>query len=217
MAYAQSATNSHPGNGYLGEAMNITEENVGYRPLTEADLPLMHRWLNAGSALKWYGYRPTTLDEIVADYGPSVRGEDGVHPLALTLGGEPIGYLQWYLLKDEPGYILDGEDPTDAAALDLFLGEESAIGRGYGTIVLRKALRELIFADPAVRRCYIDPVPENTRAIRVYEKVGFRYIKTIPVAWEGLPAYLMAIDRSAVCGEIAGASADDPDRDQHEE
>jgi RimJ/RimL family protein N-acetyltransferase len=216
MAYAQSATNSHPGNGYFGVAMDITEENVGYRPLTEADLPLMHRWLNAGSALEWYGRRRTTLEEIAAEYGPSIRGEDGVHPLALTLRGEPIGYLQWYLLKDEPGYILDGEDPTDAAALDLFLGEESAIGRGYGTILLRKALRELIFADPAVRRCYIDPVPDNTRAIRVYEKVGFRYIKTIPVAWEGFPAYLMAIERSAVCGEVSGAPTDDPDRDQHE-
>lgn len=194
--------------------MKIVDADVGFRPLTEADLPLMHRWLNAGPAFEWYARRPKTLAEVEAEYLPSIRGEDGVHPLAMAFRGEPIGYLQWYLLKDEPEYVLGGEDPTDAAAIDLFIGEPEMIGHGYGTILLRKVLNELIFSDPDVLRCYIDPDPANTRAIRVYEKVGFRYLRTIPFAWEGLPAYLMAVDRSAVGAEVAGAAADDPDRDQ---
>jgi RimJ/RimL family protein N-acetyltransferase len=195
----------------------IDEQQVGFRSLKRDELLLMHRWLNSGPAFEWYGSRTQSMEEIETKYLPRIDGRDPVHALALIYRGQPIGYLQWYRLRDEPEYALDGEDGTDAAAIDLFIGEPKLIGRGFGTAVLRKVLAEVVFAEPDIRRCYIDPNPANARAIRAYEKAGFVYLKTIENAWEGEPAYLMAVDRSAVGGEIAGASADDPDRDQHQE
>lgn len=43
-------------------------------------------------------------------------------------------------------------------------------------------------------RIIIDPDPRNTRAIRAYEKAGFRHYETI-INEEGVPAYMMEIRR----------------------
>ena len=37
----------------------------------------------------------------------------------------------------------------------------------------------MLFSDPAVTRIQTDPSPDNHRAIRSYEKAGFRAVKTI--------------------------------------
>jgi aminoglycoside 6'-N-acetyltransferase-1b len=39
-----------------------------------------------------------------------------------------------------------------------------------------RAFVQFLFADPAVTRIQTDPTPENRRAIRCYEKAGFRAI-----------------------------------------
>jgi RimJ/RimL family protein N-acetyltransferase len=40
-------------------------------------------------------------------------------------------------------------------------------------------LHELLFAEAAVTRIQTDPAPDKPRAIRCYEKAGFRRVKTI--------------------------------------
>jgi aminoglycoside 6'-N-acetyltransferase-1b len=51
-------------------------------------------------------------------------------------------------------------------------------------------LVELLFSDPEVTKIQTDPARTNLRAIRCYEKAGFRQIKTI-VTPDGPAMYML--------------------------
>jgi len=53
---------------------------------------------------------------------------------------------------------------------------------------------ELLVERHNPRRIIIDPDPRNRRAIRCYEKAGFRYYETVAHE-DGSLFYMMAIDR----------------------
>ena len=60
------------------------------------------------------------------------------------------------------------------AGIDLFIGEPYE-DRGLGTDAVRTMARYLV-NDRGHHRLIIDPVAHNARAIRCYEKVGFRRV-----------------------------------------
>jgi aminoglycoside 6'-N-acetyltransferase len=80
----------------------------------------------------------------------------------IVIDGEVRGYLS-------------AEEETDPeyrhVAIDLTLAEECR-GQGYGPEALRLVVRHFIAAGH--HRFTIDPAADNARAIRAYEKVGFR-------------------------------------------
>jgi aminoglycoside 6'-N-acetyltransferase len=89
--------------------------------------------------------------------------------------GRPIGVMQIIdPAREETHYWGDDEEPN-LRAIDIWIGEESDLGRGYGAEMMRLALARC-FADPAVTAILIDPLASNTRAHRFYERLGFRRI-----------------------------------------
>ena len=60
------------------------------------------------------------------------------------------------------------------ASIDLFL-DPAFHGRGLGTEVVRRVVRQLV-DDRGHHRITIDPAAANVAAIRAYEKVGFRAV-----------------------------------------
>lgn len=83
--------------------------------------------------------------------------------LAITLDGEVIGAIQ-YEEENTPMYR--------HAGIDIFLSTAHH-GRGLGTDAVRTLATWLIDAR-GHHRLTIDPAVANARAIRSYEKVGFR-------------------------------------------
>lgn len=167
---------------------------IGFRRLAMADLPLLHRWLNAPHVSAWWGAGPSR-ETVEREYGASVRGEDAVAPYLIRYAAAPIGYIQTYRLADHPDFAAAIGITEDAAGVDLFIGEVGYLHRGLGSAILIRCLREIVFADGAVESCIIDPAVSNLVAIRAYEKVGFRHLKTVPVPDEPEPAYLMRLGR----------------------
>ena len=179
---------------------------IGFRRLRLTDLPLMHRWLNTEHVLQWYGVGaekgPSSLETVTAHYTPSITGAEPTDPYAILYEGTPIGYIQSYAIRDHPEYAAAVQVEEHAVGVDLFIGEPAFVHRGLGAPILRRFLREVVFADPAVESCIIGPEPANRIAIRAYEKAGFRYLKTVREP-SGELSYLMRVTREELGTSVA--------------
>lgn len=166
--------------------------SVTLRLMTEHDLPMLHDWLNRPHIVEWWGGERPTLDEVREQYSPRVLMEARVTPYIGMLGDRPFAYAQSYVaLGSGGGWWEDVTDPG-VRGIDQSIAEPELLGRGLGTKLVR-ALVDRLFGDPAVTRIQTDPAPQNLRAIRCYEKAGFRRVKNI-VTPDG-PAVYMVQDR----------------------
>jgi RimJ/RimL family protein N-acetyltransferase len=180
---------------------------ITFSPLRPADLPQLHRWLNQGEALRWYGRKISSAAEIREKYLQRLPVESTNHAFLIELDREPIGFLQCYRLADYPDYArLISAQPGDHG-LDLFIGRDDLIGRGLGTEIVNTALAALIFSQPDARRCVLGPDPANRRAIRCYEKCGFRHERTVATSG-GEDEYIMVCPRRRGQPSSASPSAD---------
>ena len=75
---------------------------ITFRPLAEADFPLLTEWRNRPHLVGVYADRPTDLYEVTAKYGPRVRGEEAVIQHIASVNGRPFGFLQSYRTADWP-------------------------------------------------------------------------------------------------------------------
>lgn len=157
---------------------------VQFRRLEEGDLPLMKRWLEDPDVAPWYGSDSTEHAALRAEYGDKIRGERRDHSFIIQIDGEDAGYIQCYLIDDHPDYARQMRVDPGAVGIDLFIGEPSARNRGYGAVVIRAFLEQIVFGKLDATVAIIAPEPGNARAIRAYEKVGFAWQKTVHIVDE---------------------------------
>jgi len=143
-----------------------------------ADYSLLARWLSDPRVLEYYEGRdhPFTYDQVVQDFGPDGHPDEEVTPCILMHEDRPIGYLQFYP-ADPESYSF--EDEGVVYGLDLFIGETDVWGQGLGTKLIQMLLRYL-WEERGADWAILDPHVDNLRAIRVYEKCGFRKLKLLP-------------------------------------
>jgi len=162
-----------------------------FQPLTHADLPLLHEWLNRPHVAEWWDDQ-RDLESVLQTFGADLSSPMIAMFLAY-LGAEPIGYIQVYrVLGADPEWWTDETDPG-ARGIDQFLANAGQLGQGLGSSMVRQFVARL-FADPEVSQVQTDPSPENGRAIRAYEKAGFRRVAEVTTP-DG-PALLMRLERA---------------------
>lgn len=143
------------------------------RPATIKDLPL----------LKYWDKKP----HVIFATGADADGEDDWMEQQLL---SPSEFIQIYIAeldsrsigviqicdpaKEETHYW--GEAEQNLRALDIWIGEESDLGKGYGTAMMELAIVKC-FQDPDVKAIIIDPLTINTRAIKFYQKLGFNFVE----------------------------------------
>ena len=147
--------------------MELRGDRVVLRPLEERDVdrivelgadPEVARW--------WPGLTPE-------DVGEKARGEEkDVVSFAIVIDGDVAGMIQHWE-ETEPDYR--------HAGIDLFLGTPYH-DRGLGTDAVRTMARYLIH-DLGHHRFTIDPAAHNERAIRCYEKAGFKRVGVMRQYW----------------------------------
>lgn len=99
-------------------------------------------------------------------------------------------------MDDEPEYGPVLAVDAGAVGVDLYIGEVGFVYRGWGPVILRQFLDQIVFSEMGATVCVIDPAVSNRAAIRAYEKTGFRWIKTIDVPGEDEPSYIMRLTRA---------------------
>ena len=140
--------------------MELRGDRVVLRPLAEDDVERIAELGADPEVARWW--RGLTPEHVLA----KAHGEDeGVAVFAILVEGEVVGMIQYYEETDEE---------FRHAGMDLFLGAPYH-DRGFGTDAVRTMARHLIH-DLGHRRLVIDPAAHNERAIRCYEKVGFRQV-----------------------------------------
>ena len=173
----------------------MIQSSISFRPLTRADFPDMLRWWRAPHAARWFGpYEPDDLRGCEAVYGPSIDGTDPARVHILEIDGRSGGYLQHYLVRDEPVYLAAvGDD--QAAGIDFIIGEDDLIGKGLGPLVIAEYVRTIVVAAyPWIRRVVSSPDADNGRSIRALEKAGFQQGALIHVDGQDRPERLCALD-----------------------
>lgn len=89
--------------------------------------------------------------------------------------GRPVGFMQIIDPSREESHYW-GEIGEHYRALDIWIGDRDNLGKGYGTAMTKLAIARC-FRDPEVKSILIDPLVDNTRAHRFYERLGFRFIE----------------------------------------
>lgn len=94
--------------------------------------------------------------------------------LIAELDGEPLGFLQIIDPYTEESHYW-GDVGQDKRAIDIWIGEERNLNKGYGTRMMKLAVQRC-FSNPSVNGILIDPLKTNTDAHRFYERLGFEKI-----------------------------------------
>lgn len=154
----------------------IETDEFAMRPTRPDDLSLLLAWHSDPDVYRFWDRRPLTEEEIthkyLGDRLPDVRCFIIESP-----PGHSVGFIQHADL-DQPGEV----------GIDMFL-VPNARGKGLGPRVASHLARHMLANGAA--RVTVDPLLSNPRAIRAWEKAGFKEQSPIESGDHGEPAVLM--------------------------
>ncbi len=183
----------------LRRAAATAHARLAFRPLRQADLPDLVRWLQAPHAARWF---PERLDLAAAErkYGPRIEGSSATRVHVVLADGRACGFSQHYRVGDYPEYAAATGEPA-AVAIDYAIGIEDLTGRGLGPQLIWQFVRQIVLpAHPAARLVVASPDVANVRSVRALEKAGFRRVREITTN-DGQSAELLCVlDRQHLLG-----------------
>lgn len=134
------------------------------RPMTWDDTDLIVRWRNSDAVRLNFIYQEPFTREGHENWIRNMVETGKVVQMIIceTKDDTPLGSV----------YIRDLDRQHNKAEYGIFIGEESARGRGVGTAAARLML-EYCFQEEKLHRVFLRAFASNARAIRSYEKAGF--------------------------------------------
>lgn len=160
---------------------------INLRPATPADLNLLRRW----------DEQPHIIDaKTNDDWGWEIeldRTPDWREQLIAEIDNRPIGFIQIIDPAREDSHYWGDDVAANLRAIDIWIGEEKELSKGYGTQMMQLALARC-FADSAVTAVLIDPLANNTRAHRFYQRFGFQFVE--PRQFGGDDCFVYRLNRA---------------------
>ena len=147
---------------------------IRLRPATLADAPVLKAWDEDPAVIAATTDDPdatAAFDGIVWEDELAAQSDVSRHYIA-ELDGRPIGGMQIIDPHLEPTHYW-GDCAPNLRAIDIWIGPPEFLGQGWGTRMMRAAIARC-FATPSVTAILIDPLEDNLRARRFYERLGFR-------------------------------------------
>lgn len=134
------------------------------RLMTYEDTDLIVAWRNSDAVRKKFIYQELFTRE---------GHEHWIRTMVET--GRVVQMMICDLASDRPlgsVYIRDIDRQHNKAEYGIFIGEDSARGRGVGTAAAELMLR-YCFEEEGLHRVYLRVFADNIQAVRSYEKAGF--------------------------------------------
>jgi len=149
----------------MSDTKFLAGEKVYLRPVEPADLPRVCRWINDPETRRHIGeIRPKSIADMTEWLNGVYKDSNRV----------------WFIVTLNDCNKIIGEaglirifHPWRAADASMILGEKDALGKGYGTEAMRLLLG-YAFNSLNLHRVGIGVFDFNGRAIKFYEKCGFR-------------------------------------------
>lgn len=142
----------------------IVGEKISLRPITNEDTDLIVKWRNNNRVRGNFIYR-----------GEFTRQ---VHEKWLRERVETGKVVQFIILENETKrpigsvYFRDVDTTVGKAEYGIFIGEDDAVGFGYGTKAAELAL-SYAFGTMKLHKVFLRVLADNSVARKSYEKVGF--------------------------------------------
>lgn len=140
------------------------EHEIYLRPIQKDDTDLIVKWRNQNNVRNYFIYQADFtreghlywLHEVVE------KGRAAQMMICEKETGKPVGSV----------YIRDIDHTHHKGEYGIFIGEESARGKGVGTSAA-KLMIEYGFKELGLHRIYLRVLSGNDQAVRSYEKAGF--------------------------------------------
>ncbi|MCB0413678.1 MAG: GNAT family N-acetyltransferase [Bdellovibrionales bacterium] len=139
-------------------------------PLTESKLYLLEKWLKEPHVKEFWD-DGESWEESYEKYILKTSS-DVVKQFLVYFQEKPIGYIQFYWASKVGDGWWEGY-PSDVLGIDQYIGDSEYLGKGHGTNLIKEFIIYLK-SNYNVSKIITDPSPNNPRAIRCYEKVGFK-------------------------------------------
>lgn len=143
----------------------IESEVIVLKQITFDDLDMLRQWRNKEEIRKnFFNQHIISPEEHLNWFKKYCEKDDDITYIIQTREGVPIGCIALYNIdfKNEQAEI--GR---------IFIGDENYLGKGLAQKAIA-LLIEKVFKDVDLKRISLEVFEDNTRAIRVYEKVGFK-------------------------------------------
>lgn len=164
---------------------NENPKVIELRPATIKDLDLVKYWDTKQHVIDCDPDEDWNW-EIELSRNPEWREQ-----LIAELNSEPIGFVQIIdPFLEETHYW--GEVEPNKRAIDIWIGEEHNLNKGYGTKIMELAI-EICFKDESVEGILIDPLKSNIKAQRFYRRIGFKFIEE--KEFDGAPCVVYELKR----------------------
>lgn len=174
----------------------IEGQGVILRTVRRDDLEMMQKWSEDGELIKYLGDKLSRWRDADERYGSLLRDRRRRVLAIETRDGILIGDIE----------LMDITWRTGSAELKICIGERNYWNRGLGTAAVR-ALLEHAFTRLNLQRIHLRVYANNQRAIRCYEKCGFRKEGVLRAGFRRLEGQgdlvLMSIERTPFLARFA--------------
>ncbi len=135
----------------------------------------------ANPPVREFYYEDADPSQARAKFGPRASTVSRVRPRIIVYGAKPVGYAQFYPLTESDITEYGLSPAIRWGGFDLLIGDPECWGQGVGLAAVWLLLGQL--RTLKVSRAAIDTACENLRAIRLYQKAGFKMERVLK-HWE---------------------------------
>lgn len=141
----------------------ICNENLFLRDITLYDTDIVLSWRNSEFVQKYFIYQEKITEEEHLKWMNQKVFTGKVTQFIIVSNDVPIGSV----------YLQNIDNFNKKAEYGIFIGSQEGCGKGIGTIVA-KCILKYAFEEMQLHRVYLRVLENNIRAIRCYERAGFR-------------------------------------------
>lgn len=155
---------------------------INFRKIQEADLIKIYNWRNKSHMLFW-DKDGISLETVKQKYKKRITREDVCKCYIASFDWNDFWLIQYYRNSDEPEYAREIWI-YDWVSLDLFIGEERFLGKGFWKRMLWDFTKKIFKDNHDITSIYICHEVTNTSAIKCSQSVWFQFLKDTIEDWK---------------------------------